>query len=76
MITLYSLFEENWTTNIPKQTAAEICQQIQINNKGKNKVYSKCLCHFCDGNIYKNGKNNRGCSLINHLYDKFPQNIL
>jgi len=35
MTALYSLFEKKWTTSIPKQIAAEICQQIQIYNKGK-----------------------------------------
>ena len=76
MTVLYSLFEENWTNSIPIQTAAEICQQIKTYYKGKKIVHTNCLCHFCEGDIYNNGKNNRGCSLINHLHDKFHQNIL
>ncbi|MFX1304436.1 MAG: hypothetical protein ACFE9X_13855 [Promethearchaeota archaeon] len=76
MTILFSLFEDSWTTPIPEDTAVEICHQIQKYHKEKNIIYSNCLCHFCERNIFKDGKNNRGCSLINHQYDKFHQNLL
>ena len=76
MTILYSLFKESWTTPIPEVAAMEICHQIQKYHKEKNIVYSNCLCYFCDGNSFKEGKNNRGCSSINHLYDKLNQNLL
>jgi hypothetical protein len=61
---------ESLTIPISEDNAKRICIQVQKFYEEKRVVSWKCLCHFCDGNGFKDGKNNRGCSLINHIFDK------
>jgi len=76
MTLLYSLYIDSLTVPIPEHIAKNLCEQIQYHYQKKNFVYWKCLCHFCDEKGYKDGKNNRGCSLINHIFDKLNSNEL
>jgi hypothetical protein len=70
MTILYSFYLETLTVPIPDETAEYLCNQIKNYFETKKFVYWKHLCHFCDGTGYNDGNNNRGCSLINHIFDK------
>ena len=63
---------------IPKSEALKICKQIRIDNSKKLFSISKMQCGGCmkfsEGDVSKmcfaNGKGNRGCNLVNNIYDK------
>ena len=74
MTLLYSFYIDSLTVPIPEHIAKILCEQIQYYYQEQKFVYWKCLCHFCGGEGYKDGKNNRGCSLINHSFDRLNSN--
>ncbi|MFW9995255.1 MAG: hypothetical protein ACFFD4_24680 [Candidatus Odinarchaeota archaeon] len=72
-------------SSIPKEIALEICEEIRIANQKKFFLlsFSKMQCWGCwrfgkkedeDGNIQGicalSDENNRGCGLVNKIYDK------
>jgi hypothetical protein len=67
---LYEFYIESLTVPIPEKMAEKLCFVIQDYFKKNKFGYSKFFCHLCDGKGYNDGKNNRGCSLINHIFDK------
>ncbi len=64
--------------SIPKSEALKICKQIRADNSKKLFSLSKMQCGGCvkfsKGAVLKmcfvNGKGNRGCNLVNAIYDK------
>jgi hypothetical protein len=74
MTLLYSLYVESITTQIPKDIAIKICHDVQKYYQENLSISWKFRCHLCDGKGFNDGKNNRGCSLINNIYDNIIKN--
>ncbi|MFX1390054.1 MAG: hypothetical protein ACFE9Z_08335 [Promethearchaeota archaeon] len=74
MTLLYSLYIESTTIPIPDDIAIQICNLIQKYYNENLCISGKFGCQFCDGNGFKDGKNNRGCSIINQIYHKLKKN--
>ncbi len=64
--------------SIPKSEALKICKQIRTDNSKKLFSLSRMQCGGCvtfsKGDVSKmcfaNGEGNRGCNLVNTIYDK------
>jgi hypothetical protein len=57
--------------SISKTKAEQICQEIRSNNWTGENLRNRWYCVLCNGRFFKtDDKTNRGCKLINEIYDK------
>jgi hypothetical protein len=70
-------------SSIPREIALEICEEIRMKNQKKRFGFDKMQCWGCwrfgkkideEGTIHGictlSGENNRGCRLVNKIYDE------